>query len=260
MDDFKAGWNYWPTDEQNTVGSIAAEEHDGKNCLKVTLIHPPAGHSWPDFHLYSRVQDLAFVAGRTYQVQVWLSASAPSELNFAGYAPPGQVGNSFTKLLSDGQFQSQIKLAAGADLDFVSMPVPMPWPKPGEEPNWRGTIAAVELVLKANPKSKLVPRFGMAPPTWWMQENPDELMVWKDNTRQHRRTHSVSSQKWLREATERTAALIEFLDAKYPDNMAGYHPCGQNTGEWFYQDSWSQDFHGYGKAEQDAFRNWIMKR
>ena len=260
MDDFKAGWNYWPTDEQNTVGSIAAEEHDGINCLKLTLTNPPTGGSWPDFHLYSRSQNLAFVAGRTYQVQMWVSASAPSELNFAAYAPPGQIGNSFTKLLSDGQFQSQIKLAAGADIDFVSMPVPMPWPKPGEEPDWRGPIAAVERVLQANPKAKLVPRFGMAPPQWWMQENPDELMAWKDNRQQHRSTHSVSSQKWLREATERMAALIEFLDAKYPDNMAGYHPCGQNTGEWFYQDSWSQDYHGYGKAEQDAFRNWIMKR
>ncbi|MGI5924631.1 MAG: beta-galactosidase [Lentisphaeria bacterium] len=260
MDDFKTRWNYWPFDEQNTVGSLAAEEHAGKTCLKLTLVDPPSGGRWPDFHIYSRATELALVAGRTYRVQLWLSASAPSALVFAGYAPPGKAGHSFSKLLSDGQFQSQIKLAAGAGIDFVSTPVPMPWPKPGEEPDWSGCVTAVERVLRTNPRAKLVPRLGMAPPSWWMDENPDELMAWQDNRQQHRRTQSVSSQKWLSEACRHLAALIEFLDNKYPDNMAGYHPCGQNTGEWFYQDSWSQEYHGYGKAEQDAFRDWIIKR
>ena len=34
----------------------------------------------------------------------------------------------------------------------------------------------------------------------------------------------------------------------FPDHFAGIHPCGQNTGEWFYEDSWERPLSGYDPA------------
>ena len=39
--------------------------------------------------------------------------------------------------------------------------------------------------------------------------------------------------------------------------MAGYHPCGQNTGEWFYQDTWEKLLNGYAPADTNAWRAWL---
>jgi len=39
--------------------------------------------------------------------------------------------------------------------------------------------------------------------------------------------------------------------------MAGYHPCGQNTGEWFYFDSWGQQLNGYSAGAERDFRRWL---
>jgi hypothetical protein len=42
--------------------------------------------------------------------------------------------------------------------------------------------------------------------------------------------------------------------------MAGYHPCGQNTGEWFYQDTWENRLNGYSPADTSTWRAWLRGR
>jgi hypothetical protein len=42
--------------------------------------------------------------------------------------------------------------------------------------------------------------------------------------------------------------------------MAGYHPSGQNTGEWFYQESWKPALNGYSIGTQRAWRRWLRTR
>jgi hypothetical protein len=56
------------------------------------------------------------------------------------------------------------------------------------------------------------------------------------------------------------AALVEHLESKFGDRMAGYHPCGQNTGEWFYQSTWDNLLNGYAPADTVAWRVWLRKR
>ena len=48
--------------------------------------------------------------------------------------------------------------------------------------------------------------------------------------------------------------------SKFGDHMAGYHPCGQNTGEWFYQDTWEKLLNGYAPADTSAWRAWLRAR
>jgi hypothetical protein len=42
--------------------------------------------------------------------------------------------------------------------------------------------------------------------------------------------------------------------------MGGYHPVGQNTGEWFYQDSWGPALNGYAEADTSAWRDRLVNR
>ena len=159
-----------------------------------------------------------------------------------------------------GMFRSQVAFAHEAGVDFITPSVPMPWPKEGEEISWRQVDAVVEQVLMANPQAKIIPRVGLEPPQWWKDENPGETMKWLENKINHGSVVSVSSLKWRKEAGEHLRTLIEYMDTKYPDTMAGYHPCAQNTSEWFYRDSWQQEFHGYSDCEQAGFRRWLAKK
>ena len=56
------------------------------------------------------------------------------------------------------------------------------------------------------------------------------------------------------------AALVEHLEAAFGDHIAGYHPCGQNTGEWFYESSWETPLSGYSPVELTAWRQWLTNR
>ena len=147
-----------------------------------------------------------------------------------------------------GVFETQIRLAAEAGVDLVSFPVDLPWPKPGEKPRWSTADAQCQAVLDANPKALLLPRIGMDAPAWWLQAHPDDVMVW-DMPGKHPSRAIVASPDYLHDAAERLAALIAHVEEKFGPHVAGYHPCGQNTGEWFYQDTWDLPLNGYAKGD-----------
>ncbi len=50
------------------------------------------------------------------------------------------------------------------------------------------------------------------------------------------------------------------MEATFGDHVVGYHPVGQNTGEWFYQDSWDLPLNGYAKGDLLAWRAWLRAR
>ena len=51
--------------------------------------------------------------------------------------------------------------------------------------------------------------------------------------------------------------ISRHLSETFPDRFAGIHPCGQNTGEWFYLNSWERPLSGYDQATRAAFRQWL---
>lgn len=42
--------------------------------------------------------------------------------------------------------------------------------------------------------------------------------------------------------------------------MAGYHPAGGNSREWFYGGTWHSSFSGYDKNTLAAWRVWLKKK
>lgn len=257
MQSFSRAWTYWPPGEQNTVGTTEVQAGRGRDrsaALCVTLKNPPDGR-WPDFHIYHHA-NLALRSGHRYRVQFWARAEPARDLTVAFYRP----GQTFTYLGGPpSPFARQIKLAADVGVDFVSFPVHMPWPKPGEPVDWTTSDAQCRAVLEANPRALLLPRIGMEPPAWWREQNPDDVMVWDLGPQKHSGA-VVASPTYRRDAAERLAALIAHLEDKFGDRTAGYHPCGQNTGEWFYQETWGPALNGYAPGDLRAWRSWLVER
>ena len=255
-DSFSRSWTFWPTGPKNTVGTVRVEPgkgRDGSAALHVAIKAPPDGH-WPDFHCYHH-PNLALLKGHRYRVRFWVRAEPARDVTVAFYRP----GRTYTFLGGPTVFEEQIKLAAAVGVDLVSFPVDMPWPKPGTTADWSAADAQCQTVLGANPKALLVPRIGVDAPHWWREAYPDEVMVW-DKGPQEQGAAVVASPQYRRDAAGRLSALIAHLEATIGPHVAGYHPCGQNTGEFFYQDTWRLPLNGYAKADLHAWRAWLKAR
>jgi len=235
-------WVAWPP-------QMAAAAQCANGAIHVQLIAPTDGQR-PDFHVYSR-PDLVITEGHRYRVSFRVRADVARELITAVYRP----GQPYVRLGGPGGvFESQIKLAAGVGVNFVSFPVALPWPEPGEPADWTQVDRACQMVLQANPQALLLPRIDMDPPDWWGQTHPDDVMQWDDG----RRAKAVpASPQYRRDAAERLAALVGHLEMKFGENVAGYHPAGQNTGEWFYEGTWERPLNGYAPADFTAWRQWL---
>lgn len=254
--DFSKEWSSWPQAEQNNVGTIRVLPNVGRNGsggLLVKLVEPANG-TWPDFHIYHH-PTLGLQEGHRYRVSFWAKATPKRELTASFYRP----GTSYSYLGGPpGYFESQVKYAAQGGVNFVSTSVPLPWPQPGQPEDWRDVDTVVDAALGANPNALMIPRIGMYAPDWWKNAHPNELMRWEGGV--HQTLASAASVLFQKEASVRLALLIKHLETKYPDHMAGYHPNGQNTGEWFYFDSWERPLNGYAPCDTAAFRLWLRKR
>ncbi len=253
---FSRDWNSWPPGPANTVGTATVEAAVGAGGtagLHVNLRRPTAGE-WPDWHIYHRA-NLDFATGRRYRVTFWARAEPARDLTVALYRPAEPyvfLGG------PPGVFEAQIRMAARVGVDFVTFPMEMPWPAPGQPADWKAVDTLCAQVLRVNPRALLLPRFGADPPEWWRKAHPDEVMTWEDGSQQSYAV--VASPRYRRDAAARVAALVEHLETNFGDHMAGYHPCGQNTGEWFYQDTWGNRLNGYAPADTTGWRTWLRAR
>ncbi len=255
-DAFSREWTSWPPGAANTVGSVKVEDSIGEKGtagLHIQLHQPPDG-KWPDWHLY-HLPNLPIARDKRYRVSFWVRAEPARDLTVALYRP----GNSFVFLGGPaGPFEAQIRMAAAAGVNFVTFPMEMPWPAPGEGVDWQPVENVCAQILQANPQALLLPRFGAEPPEWWRKAHPGEVMTWEDGSQQQHAV--VASPLYRRDAAARVAALVEHIESKFGNHMAGYHPCGQNTGEWFYQDTWGNRLNGYAPADTNAWRVWLRGR
>jgi len=258
MDDFKRDWTSWPQGAQNTVAKISVEPSAGPNglsALHIALQNPPSG-VWPGFHVYHQT-NLAIVQGHHYRVSFWVKSDSPRDLSIGFYQPSAI----FVYLGGHDIFQSQIKMAEAAGAPFVSFNVSVPWASPGVAPDWSKVDEACERVLDANPDAFLIPRVHLSPPEWWIQAHPDDVMVWDEQVPgMDRPTGNVASPIFRHDAAAQLTALIEHCEQKFGSHMAGYHPAGQNTDEWFYQGTWNKPLNGYAKSDLVAWRKWLAAR
>ena len=253
---FASHWCVFPEGDRNTVGQVAVKPgcgREGTAGLRIQLRAPSSG-AWPDFHLYHQ-PNLALLKDHRYLVTLWVRAQPARDLTVAFYRP----GDPYVYLggPSNG-YESQIKMAGESGAAFVSFPVYLPWPRPDEPVDWSVVDGQCQQVLAANPQALLLPRISCNAPAWWREAHPADDMIWDSGPRWGYPV--VASPDYRRDAAERLAALVTHLEAKFGANMAGYHPCGHNTDEWFYQETWGAALNGYAQGDLRAWRQWLQER
>ena len=117
---------------------------------------------------------------------------------------------------------------AGVELVAAETGLHIGWRKrTGFDPD--ALICELSSVLDANPDAKILLRLHMNPPYWWLRDHPEECILYRlpegdvpgiDNGEQDRLIRddfahhirvSLTSEKWMQEATER---MLAFLKAK----------------------------------------------
>jgi len=113
-------------------------------------------------------------------------------------------------------------------------------------------------IIAVHPHVLLLPRINANAPSWWLKRHPEALMVYNETVTGS--VASVSDRTYRNETAAHLEKLTRHLCETFPEHFAGIHPCGQNTGEWFYQDSWNKPLSGYDDATRSAFRAWLKQR
>jgi hypothetical protein len=248
---FAKFWNTWPPAERNTVGTAAVAD----GVLRVEL-RAPADGKWPDFHLHSQ-RVLRFTKGKAYRCEFEARASQATELRPAVYRVEGgvwqQIASPPCRVFTD-----QVALARDAGVNFVSTTVPTCWQSPDTPQDWSAADHVMREIIGVNPKALVIARVGANAPGWWLKEHPEAVMTFEDGSKGNKAT--VSCRPYREAATEQMAKLSAHLMEAFPDNFAGIHPCGQNTGEWFYDQSWGPIMSGYDVCTRDAWRAWLVAR
>lgn len=258
---FAKNWYEWPKNANDSVGKmkiVSGMGYQQSGGLVVQLTKPPRGTPWPDYHIYLRPQ-LDLKEGKQYRL--FLRAMSPQKLEF--YHSFYRPGARFTLLGNDDTtdyFSGQIKMAAQGGVNFISFPIECPWSEPGKTKNWSSVDKVCKKVLLANPNALLLPRVGMEPPLWWKNAHPDHMTQWKGNPNPSRKVVSVSSSLYRKDASAALFELVQHLEETFGPHFAGIHPCGQNTGEWFYIDSWRDCYTGYAPCDRIAWRQWLVKK
>ncbi|MCY2932176.1 MAG: beta-galactosidase, partial [Planctomycetota bacterium] len=157
--------------------------------------------------------------------------------------------------------QVEVGLAGKHGLRIVSPTVwGIPWFKEGQTPTLKGTDVArwLDAVVAANPDALLLPRFPVdQPPEWWIKLHPDEMGLFHDGTRRLASAHSLI---WRRDAARQIGHFVRLLEARYGAHMIGYHVCGQNTAEWFYEGFWEDMHGGFEPPAAAGFRRFLKAR
>ncbi len=193
------------------------------------------------------------------QAQIRLVSSGPALFINGKRIPPIVF---FVNFDTEEQFRSvqiaEIASAGKYGVNIISFPLPMPWPRDGESYDYTEVDRRMDAAIEVNPSVLVIPRLGLSwPPQWWREQYPDELMLYADGSRG---IASIYSKIWRDAATKHLRSLIRHLERKYSNHIVGYHPCGQNTGEWFFDRIWEGREAGFETPTQLAFRQFLKSK
>ena len=253
-DDIARGWTLFqrPQDGADVSWDIdTSTKVSGQQSLRITI----RGSGQNPMHAHFFQGGLTVAQGQRYTYSLWMKSSENRTVDFMALhqGPPWTIYGADRA----SAYENQVRLAAGAGVHIHSFGIDMPWPQPGEKPDWTGVDLMMETTLRCDPQALLLPRFGCAPPEWWLEQHPDDVMRFSDG-----KTGSMcmASEAWLKECVAQIRALVRHCEEEYGDHMLGYHPCGQHTGEWFYERSWEPVLSDFAPAMSAGFRQWVGAR
>lgn len=247
-------WNFYQTGGAAATWKLDPETNvSGKQSLRVDITAPGSN----PMHLHWYQTGYSVKKGQKYTYSLWMKADKPRHGDFMmlHIGDPWIIYPQASAL--DTPFAQQVRLARGAGVHIVSLGIPLQWPKPGDTHDFREVDRCLESALKSDPEALLLPRFGMEPPNWWLQEHPESRMSFDDGETLF---FSVASEAWRADMQPPLRALVRHCEEKFGEHILGYHPCGQHTGEWFYQRSWEPVLSDFSPAMEAGFRAWLAAR
>lgn len=132
------------------------------------------------------------------------------------------------------------------------------WSEDGGESGYGKIDRLCEALIARNPKALLIPRVKADAPSWMLRRHPEMKMRFASGMVVE--MSSVSSRPYRQAACEQIEKLTRHLRRRFPRNFAGLHVSGQNSAEWFYMLSQTEDLSGYDDATRDAFREWMRRK
>lgn len=264
--EFTDHWTVW-RDEYEGVRFAAVKVQpnagvDGSGGLLVR-IYDSKQASRPDFHFYLKPA-LDLRKGKKYRVRFDLLADKNRNIHVHFYKPAEPA---YVSLGAPGSnvFEAQVKLAAAAGVNFISFaPYAYFWPDENGNYDWDALDSMCDAALRANPNALLVPRLKFDASPAWLKKHPNAKAVWEGAGEDYEglgwNWAAPASPEYRKAACEAFAAVIRHLESKYGDSIAGYHPVGQNTDEWFIPNTWTEGYPGYSVSDRDAFRAWLREK
>ncbi|MDQ1257967.1 MAG: beta-galactosidase, partial [Candidatus Hydrogenedentes bacterium] len=252
--DIERDWNFFQRPEAKATWTLdPSTKVSGGQSLRTDITAAGTDH----MHLHWFQTGYSVQAMQKYTYSLWMKADQPRAVDFMML----HINDPWTiypvDVVSGSPYVRQVRLARDAGVHLYSFSIGMPWPEPGQEPNFAEVDRCIETTLREDPKALLLPRFGMAPPETWLARHPGDRMLFDDG---QTLGMSMASEAWRAEMQVHLRALVRHCEAKYGNNMLGYHPCGQHTGEWFYERSWELRFSDFSEAMNAGFRAWLQSR
>ena len=97
-----------------------------------------------DFHFYTAPKIIKLVKGRKYTLSFWVKSDVDTWVWLRPFKQP-KPGEIYMKPISDGHYESQLKLAAQSDTSFVTFPCPFPWPE-DENIDWYEVDSIIDYI------------------------------------------------------------------------------------------------------------------
>lgn len=155
--------------------------------------------------------------------------------------------------------RTQVKLAGKAGIHFVTFPIDNLWPDADGKVDYSILDRVCRIILEENPGAQLIPRIDLrVPPEWWRKRYPGDMM--KFTSGGNGDYPSISSLRYRKIAAETLRGAIRYCEKNFPGSMAGYHPSGGNTHEWFYYRSQRRILSGYDDATRQAWRKYLRDK
>ncbi len=221
----------------------------GERCLRVRITNP--GTISYHIHFYGA---FAIEREKVYTVSAWMRSDQPREveMNSLHQGPPWTTYGG-----ASGESDKTLKLAGPRGLHLGNPPLPVIWTEPGKSPDFTALDRMVEHILSLDPRALIIPRLNLDAPQWWKEAHPDHIQVY-DVGKQV--MASPASELWQRDASAALRQTVRRLEDRFGNNMAGYHPCAQSAGEWFYDRVFQRIMPNFEEPFRAAFAAWVKAK
>ncbi len=109
--------------------------------------------------------------------------------------------------------------------------------------------------LRQQPEALMFPRVGVTAPEWWLEEHPDQRVVFDDGTTG---PQSMFSEAWLEAACEWIEDYSRYIrNSPYADHVMGIHICSGVSAEWQSWGLWSDQRGVFSAPALQAWREYL---